>query len=51
MQQITKEAICCVIYIAKVHFSHLPFRDLNTEVLVPPKCTWCFYGILSHRYL
>lgn len=51
MQQIIEEATCCVIYIANMHFSHLPFRNLSTEVLVPPKCTLCFYGILSHRYL
>lgn len=51
MQQILEETTYYVIYIANIHFSHLPFRGLSPEVLVPTKCTSYFYGIVSHRCL
>lgn len=38
-------------YLANICFSHLPFKDLNSEMLGLPNSALCFYGIVSHRCL
>lgn len=36
-------------YLAGVHFPHLPFKDLNSEIVGLPNSTLCFYGVVSCR--
>lgn len=37
--------------LTNIHFSHLLFKDLNSEMLGLPNSTLCFYGIVPHRCL